>query len=809
MCSASPPPEPGGFPSRWLSGLTIAAGRHRLVTVVAVAAVSVLSVLVLPGLRLQASIYELFPHQPGPVADLAEYGMAFGVEHEVVTLVSGSDPAVVARAGRTTAAKLGSSPLLHSVRAGIEGAAIADALGPSLLLLAGDDAWPEVVRRLGGAMGPQVARLRRLLLAPLGVNQEALRHDPLGLSELVLQGLHSDVDRRTGLFASPDGRAVIVLARPVGDVDRDHGARLHRDLQRIRSQVRSQYHDQVELQFTGAPIYAHHFAATMRHDLTLSSLVSLGGVLLLLLIFFRSFRLLPLAGLIGGLAVGWTLALAVLAGVQLNVLSLSFAALCIGMGMDGLVHITAHTRELAGDRVQRVVASTTTLMPALLAATFTTIVTFLCFTLSSFSGLMLTGRLAACGLGLTLLLTLLLAPALGAAAPPGWHAVRDRLLEAVGNGVQAHRGLCLVLAAAAAVVALFVARGLTFSDDLTRLAPADFPPARTDVAIARHFERSRHRLIVLCRAASQEQALQANDALGRVLSRLRRQGRVASYRSLSGILPSRRTQRLRRARSRTLDPPGVVQRLQQALEQGGLQAHAFAPFYAALRAPRELTPGRLPGALRSLVQRQLQYSRDRWVVATLVYPAAGARLEPMRQMIERLDSPRATVRVTGAALAGRQMARLLGRDLTLISLLCLAAVLVVLALLLRRIRPVAAALLSLLWTAVTFAGLIRALGYDLDLYDLMVLPVLIGYGVDDHLYVVKHAVSHGTRRAVVYSGGAVLATTLTSMVAFGSLLLCDLDGLRSLGATAVLGLGLSLVGALVVMPALMGDRRAG
>jgi predicted RND superfamily exporter protein len=91
-----------------------------------------------------------------------------------------------------------------------------------------------------------------------------------------------------------------------------------------------------------------------------------------------------------------------------------------------------------------------------------------------------------------------------------------------------------------------------------------------------------------------------------------------------------------------------------------------------------------------------------------------------------------------------------------------------------------------------------------DLYNLMVLPVLIGYGVDDHIYVVRRAISDGVGLAVVESGRAVLATTLTSVAAFGALGLCALPGLRMLGATAALGLTLGLVGALVVMPALLG-----
>jgi len=807
----------------WLGRLAEAAGRHRLLTLGAVALITALAVLALPRLRFQTGIYELFPHRPGPIADLAEYGVVFGAEKEVVTLVTGTDPGVVTRAARLTAAELARSPLLQQVRQRVQGMV---ALGPSLLLLGGTQTWSAVADRLTAPFAPQVKRLRRLLLAPIATNHDALAHDPLGISEIVLAGLESSVDRQTGSFSSRDGRAALVFASPSPRQELQSGGAggraqldLWSELARVKRVVEAHFPSgQISLQFTGAPVYAHYFASTMRRDLTLSSILALCGVVALLLAFFRSVRLLPLAGLIGVLAVCWTLAVAALANSRLNVLALSFAALCIGMGMDALIHILAHTREVGGPPEQRVVLALRSLVPALLAATLTTVAAFLSFSLSAFAGLSLTGLLAACGLCCTMILTLLLVPALGApVAPARRPTLLDRALAELARRVNAHRVLVLAVAGMLGGGAVWAATGLSFSADLTRLAPPQFPPMQTDLAIARHFERHQHRLIVLARGADQERVLQVNDRVAEELQRLRRLGAVASYRSLSALLPSRATQRARRARLAALNPKQVVERLRGALEQGGLRAEAFEPFYGALTSPRELRLDGLPRTLRPLVRRQLARRSGQWVVATLVYLSApptrptglqlsgGAELSRVQDSLRRLSTGRVRVHLTGAALAGSQMANLLGSDLLLISLLSLGAVLVLVALLLRRPWPVAATMLSLVWTGVLFAGLLRLLGHELDLYNLMVLPVLIGYGVDDHIYVVRRAVSTGTHSAVVQSGRAVVATTLTSMIALGALLVCELPGLRALGTAAILGLALGLLGALVVMPALLGQ----
>ena len=63
--------------------------------------------------------------------------------------------------------------------------------------------------------------------------------------------------------------------------------------------------------------------------------------------------------------------------------------------------------------------------------------------------------------------------------------------------------------------------------------------------------------------------------------------------------------------------------------------------------------------------------------------------------------------------------------------------------------------------------------------------------------------------ALAGSGRAVIATTLTSGVAFSALGLCQTDGLRHLGLAAALGLGCGLLGSLVVLPALLSLRPHG
>jgi predicted RND superfamily exporter protein len=106
--------------------------------------------------------------------------------------------------------------------------------------------------------------------------------------------------------------------------------------------------------------------------------------------------------------------------------------------------------------------------------------------------------------------------------------------------------------------------------------------------------------------------------------------------------------------------------------------------------------------------------------------------------------------------------------------------------------------------SVCLLGVWGFLGHPIDLITLVVLPILLGIGIDDGL----HAV-HGTRGAsplpladaVSISGRAMTLTTLTTCVGFGSLTLSHVPGLRNGGVLVAAGVVACLIATLVVLPA--------
>jgi len=139
------------------------------------------------------------------------------------------------------------------------------------------------------------------------------------------------------------------------------------------------------------------------------------------------------------------------------------------------------------------------------------------------------------------------------------------------------------------------------------------------------------------------------------------------------------------------------------------------------------------------------------------------------------------------------------------SLLALVAITLVLAIILRRLRDVALVLIPLLLAGLYAIGTCVAIGLPLNFANVIAVPLLLGIGVAFDIYFVMAwrrgsgpvaLLQTSTARAVVFSA-------FTTTTAFGSLALSHHAGTASMGLLLMIALGYALLCTLVVQPALM------
>ncbi|MBX3439490.1 MAG: MMPL family transporter, partial [Planctomycetaceae bacterium] len=101
-------------------------------------------------------------------------------------------------------------------------------------------------------------------------------------------------------------------------------------------------------------------------------------------------------------------------------------------------------------------------------------------------------------------------------------------------------------------------------------------------------------------------------------------------------------------------------------------------------------------------------------------------------------------------------------------------------------------------------GVLGLCGIDLNPANLIVLPLILGIGVDDGVHVLHDFRSQKRRyRTSPSTINAITLTSLTSMVGFGSMLVADHRGLVSLGLVLVIGVGSCLFVSLVMLPSVL------
>jgi predicted RND superfamily exporter protein len=124
----------------------------------------------------------------------------------------------------------------------------------------------------------------------------------------------------------------------------------------------------------------------------------------------------------------------------------------------------------------------------------------------------------------------------------------------------------------------------------------------------------------------------------------------------------------------------------------------------------------------------------------------------------------------------------------------------------RSVKWASLALLPLVVGVLWMLGLMELFNIRLTFYNLIVLPAVLGIGNDCGVHLIHRYREQGPgsiRRVLRSTGEHVTMGALTTMIGFAGLTLSFHPGLQSIGLLAVVGIGATLLAALVFLPALL------
>lgn len=825
---------------------------------------TVLSLVVLPRLRLSGDLARLFPDDP-PARALGAYVRAFGGGDVTTILVRGDAPEEVERATEEIASAARGRPGIRRAVTSLAPPPLdpdAPPPDPTLAWLFADEAGRAALRGAlsDAGMKARLEDTHALLMAPgSGALAELIRHDPLRLLSVV-QSRARTVAATVGADASgalvaDGGRARFVLVTTDGSALRSEEAR--RVVEALEGAIGEALprHPGVRAGIAGGAAIARDAERMIRRDLYVSSAVSTVLVSLAFLLTFRRAR--ALIAIAPPLLVGtlWTTAIAAIFPEGIAAIAMGFASVVIGVGLDTGVHVysavlragealadtpfeSARARRAAVvDRARGHVARPT------LTAAIAAGLAFSSLALSRLPALRQLGLLCAAGEVLTAIAILALTPAIAAWLESAKSDERDESDESEKRApktphvphVQRPSALAAPLArlvasphalgtvmglVGAGVIALVLFGPPRAASALVAVKPRGLPSLQAQEEAIKLVSGGRAadangasgagagtgapdvQLVVLQRARPE-----ARDALlarGESLAAaLRMPGR--SVESIADWLPSPAAVRARLA-ERDAALVGRADALSRALVEAGFAIEAFEPALGHLRVPAgedvaaRTLAGLESGVIQPLLARHLARDPTSGDLLLATYVRAPG-LDAAALAAEAAKGDPDAV-VTGYPVLERSLRAALVADLPRVSLVSLLLVVIALRSVLRGFGEVLVALTALAVELLIVALVVRAFGIPVHVYDALVLPVLVGITVDESMFLL-HAMREGNAAtALGTEARSVVTTALTTAAGFGALLGCGFPGLRDLGAVGLTGTLAGLVASLVVVPVL-------
>lgn len=171
------------------------------------------------------------------------------------------------------------------------------------------------------------------------------------------------------------------------------------------------------------------------------------------------------------------------------------------------------------------------------------------------------------------------------------------------------------------------------------------------------------------------------------------------------------------------------------------------------------------------------------------------------------DLDRISEKATGMPPVMRELIRVVGNDGKNTVLLTILVVFILLWLDFGRIKYSIIAMIPLVAGVIWMVGLMKLIGMQITVVNIMGLPMIIGIGIDDGVHIVHRWRIEGkgkVNQIFASTGKAILLTSITTMLAFGSLIFSIWRGFASLGGAMFIGVGACFLSTVIILSGIIG-----
>lgn len=607
----------------------------------------------------------------------------------------------------------------------------------------------------------------------------------------------------------------------------------------------------MQLRITGSLAMAEAELFSVSQGMGFAGMMALSLVVILLWFGSRSFKILAFSfiSLIIGLSL--TAGIAALFIGSLNLISVAFAVLYIGLGIDFSIHLCLRYQELLIQQHTHKHALRTTLNDvgvSLVICAISTAIGFYAFIPTDFIGLSELGLISGSGMFISLIVSLSVLPALFQLSPLQVVSTPAAKTHAIklwfSIALQRYRRMMISIFIVLVIGSLLLVPQSYFDYDLLNMRDQQSESVATYRDLASHSENSPTHISILADDVQQAQILQKQ------LSALPLVKKVSSVYSL---IPENQQQRLRQLKSlstslvettvttsgnnKTQTQQSTIAELEKILasfdkNESALLYNRLSQLVIKLKQQNSnqarQTLVKLDHALTSSfnsAMQQLKVSlntnkitlqslpdeeRRQWIspitqrVLLLVYPRHTiTELKPLREFVQQVKtvSPNAT-NTPAISLAAGDVAVNAFKQALLIALVLITLLLL---LIYKNIQDTLLVLTPLLLAALFTTALAVLLDIPFNFSNIIAIPLLFGIGVDNGIHMMSRVRTTGQQQHILHTSTsrAVVLSALTTIASFGNLGYSSHPGTASMGQLLTMGVLLTLLCTLFVLPVLL------
>ena len=614
----------------------------------------------------------------------------------------------------------------------------------------------------------------------------------------------------------------------------------------------------VTVGLTGEDVISSDEMVTTQSDVETASQIALAGVALLFIIAYQGVVKPLLAVFCLLLGLSWTMGFTTLTIGHLNILSIVFTTILIGLGIDFGIHILERFKE---ERQQG-----NEILPALqktlhctgkgnFAGAITTAMAFGAMVLTDFIGIVELGWIAGWGILFCMVAMLLVLPALVTLEEKWRKPIYAQKKSTTTNQrgridkLFDHYYIIIAVCTVLLLIASLSLKDLRFDYNLLNLQAKGTEAVQYEMKILESAGRSAWSAAML---ADSLEEIQEKERQLKALPT------VARVESISAVIPDHQEEKARTIREK-LAP--LLKDLEVEPEDADFSLKALnktlkhIQFKLQGREGGELDQVKVAGdRVRNFVEQSQKVEPD----------IAGTRLENFSQLLfadyrnlmeelkanadvklVRLEEIPETLRkryisqkgkyvahifpsvdvwdldqrqkyltdlrsvdpnVTGTAIHMFESTRLMTEGYVNGGLYAMAAIIIYVSFLFRNVRTVLFVLLPVLVGSIWTVGVMELIGLKLNMANLVILPLILGIGVVNGIHITHRYREEEDKTASVLgksTGIAVLLSSLTTMIGFGSMMVANHYGVYSLGLVLTLGVFNCLIASVTFLPALL------